>query len=111
MVIISRKRDEALLIGDDIVVTVVEIRGDKVRLGIDHPAEVPVHRAEVLEAMKRGYADPPLSAPASNPIASAPAAIKSNKIDRRAAALQRRLGVPVSREMAAESMREAGIET
>jgi carbon storage regulator len=54
MLVLSRKRDERIVIGDNIVITVVEVRGDKVRLGIDAPSEVPVHRQEVLEAMRRG---------------------------------------------------------
>lgn len=53
MLVLSRKRDESILIGDDIVVTLVEIRGDKVRLGIDAPKDVPVHRREVYDAIKR----------------------------------------------------------
>jgi carbon storage regulator len=53
MLVLSRKRDERIVIGDNIVITVVEVRGDKVRLGIEAPSEVPVHRQEVLEAMKR----------------------------------------------------------
>ena len=53
MLVLSRKRDERIVIGDNIVITVVEVRGDKVRLGIDAPAEIPVHRQEVVEAMRR----------------------------------------------------------
>jgi L-amino acid N-acyltransferase len=53
MIVISRQRDEAMMIGDDIWVTVVDIRGDKVRLGIEHPKGVSVHRKEVYEAIKR----------------------------------------------------------
>ena len=53
MLVLSRKRDERIVIGDNIVITVVEVRGDKVRLGIDAPSEVPVHRQEVLDAMRR----------------------------------------------------------
>ena len=53
MIVISRQKDESIIIGDDIMVTVVEIRGDKVRLGIEHPADVPVHRQEVYEAIRR----------------------------------------------------------
>ena len=53
MLVLSRKRDERIVIGDNIVITIVEVRGDKVRLGIDAPAEVPVHRQEVLDAMRR----------------------------------------------------------
>jgi carbon storage regulator len=54
MLVLSRKRDERIVIGDDIVITVVEVRGDKVRLGIEAPSDVPVHRQEVLEAIRRG---------------------------------------------------------
>ena len=53
MLVLSRKPDEQIIIGDGIVVTVVEIRGDKVRLGIEAPREVSVHRQEVLLALKR----------------------------------------------------------
>lgn len=53
MLVLSRQRDEAIVIGDNIVVTIVDIRGDKVRLGIDSPPEVPVHRREVYEAIQR----------------------------------------------------------
>jgi carbon storage regulator len=52
MLVLSRRVGERLLIGDDIVVTVIEVRGDGVRLGIDAPREVRVHRAEVLEAVR-----------------------------------------------------------
>jgi carbon storage regulator len=53
MLVLSRKRDESIVIGDGIVVTIVDIRGDKVRLGIQAPPNVPVHRQEVLEAIRR----------------------------------------------------------
>ena len=53
MLVLSRHRDESIMIGDDVVVTIVDIRGDKVRLGIDAPTEIPVHRQEVYEAIKR----------------------------------------------------------
>ena len=53
MLVISRQRDQSIVIGDGIVVTVVDIRGDKVRLGISAPVEVPVHRREVYEAILR----------------------------------------------------------
>ena len=53
MLVLSRKRDEQICINNDVVITVVEIRGDKVRLGIDAPQEVPVHRREVYEAIRR----------------------------------------------------------
>lgn len=53
MLVLSRQRDESIIIGDNIVITVVDIRGDKVRLGIDAPTEIPVHRQEVYEAIQR----------------------------------------------------------
>jgi carbon storage regulator len=53
MLILTRKRDEKIIIGDDIVISVVEIRGDKVRLGIDAPKETSVHRQEVYDAIQR----------------------------------------------------------
>jgi carbon storage regulator len=53
MLVLSRHRDESIIIGDDIVVTVVDIRGDKVRLGIQAPTHVPVHRQEIYEAIQR----------------------------------------------------------
>jgi carbon storage regulator len=53
MLVLSRQRDESIIIGDNIVITVVDIRGDKVRLGLDAPKEVPVHRREVYEAIQR----------------------------------------------------------
>jgi len=53
MLVLSRQRDESIIIGDNIVVTVVDIRGDKVRLGIQAPPEITVHRREVYEAIQR----------------------------------------------------------
>jgi len=53
MLVLSRHRDESIMIGDDVVVTIVDIRGDKVRLGIQAPNDIPVHRQEVYEAIKR----------------------------------------------------------
>ncbi|MFA6039515.1 MAG: carbon storage regulator CsrA [Candidatus Peribacteraceae bacterium] len=64
MLVLSRHRDESIMIGDEIVVTIVDIRGDKVRLGIDAPQDTPVHRKEVYDAIQRenrkaGGGDPP----------------------------------------------------
>jgi len=53
MLVLSRQRDETIMIGDDIEVTVVDIRGDKVRLGITAPREISVHRKEVYDAIRR----------------------------------------------------------
>ena len=54
MLILSRKRNEAIRINDDITIVVVEIRGDKVRLGVVAPKAVPVHRQEIYERIHRG---------------------------------------------------------
>ena len=53
MLVLSRQRDESIMIGDNVQITVVDIRGDKVRLGIVAPAEIAVHRKEVYEAIQR----------------------------------------------------------
>ena len=53
MLVLSRQRDESIMIGDDIEITIVDVRGEKVRLGITAPSHVPVHRKEVYEAIKR----------------------------------------------------------
>ena len=52
MLVLSRQRDETIMIGDDIELTVVDIRGDKVRLGIKAPPHVAVHRKEIYDAIK-----------------------------------------------------------
>jgi carbon storage regulator len=53
MLVLSRQRDETIMIGDDIEITVVDIRGDKVRLGINAPRDIMVHRKEVYDAIRR----------------------------------------------------------
>lgn len=53
MLVLSRQRDETIMIGDDVQITVVDIRGDKVRLGITAPKSVAVHRREVYDAIQR----------------------------------------------------------
>ncbi len=60
MLVLSRKKNESIVINNDITVTVVEIRGDKVRLGIVAPKEIPVHRREVYEAI-HGVMEPAAS--------------------------------------------------
>lgn len=62
MLVLSRKTDEKIMIGDSIVITVVAVSRDKVRLGIDAPKDIPVHRQEVYEAIKRAAASPPVDA-------------------------------------------------
>ncbi|VAX40566.1 Carbon storage regulator [hydrothermal vent metagenome] len=53
MLVLSRKKNESIIIGENIVITIVEVRGDKVRLGIQAPREVPIHRSEVYDAIHR----------------------------------------------------------
>jgi carbon storage regulator len=63
MLVLSRKKGESIVINDDITIIVVEIRGDKVRLGVEAPKEVPVHRREVFDAIHRGEVASPEAAP------------------------------------------------
>jgi carbon storage regulator len=56
MLVLSRKKDESIVIDGNIVITVVEVRGDRVRLGIQAPREIPIHRSEVHEAIKNEQA-------------------------------------------------------
>jgi len=56
MLVLSRKKNESIVIINDITVVVVEIRGDKVRLGVEAPREVPIHRREVYDAIERSRA-------------------------------------------------------
>lgn len=58
MLILARKKNESIVIGDGIVITVVAINGDKVRLGVEAPKEVPVHRREVYEKLKQSGTTP-----------------------------------------------------
>ncbi len=57
MLVLSRKKNESIVINDDITIVVVEIRGDKVRLGVEAPKDVPVHRREVYDAIKRSESE------------------------------------------------------
>jgi len=66
MLVLSRQRDESIFIGDNIKITVVDIRGDKVRLGIEAPTEIPVHRQEVYEAIQREHQRAALGAKAES---------------------------------------------
>jgi carbon storage regulator len=57
MLVLSRQRDQSIIIGDDIEITVVDIRGEKVRLGISAPPHIPVHRKEVYDSIKQSDKD------------------------------------------------------
>lgn len=63
MLVLSRKKNESIVIDDRIVLTVVEIRGDKVRLGIEAPRDVPIHRSEVYDAIRRVAEEAPAPQP------------------------------------------------
>ncbi len=62
MLVLSRKKNESIIINNDVVVTIVEIKGDKIRLGITAPKDVPVHREEVYEAIHHSKPYSPLPA-------------------------------------------------
>ena len=112
MIVLSRKKNESIIIGDDITVTIVEIRGDKVRLGIEHPRDIPVHRQEVWEAIRRATtSDPLIDAPPPQTSTPQPhfAQRQPDQVDRLAAALQSRLLVSVNRDLVAAAMAEAGM--
>lgn len=69
MLVLSRHRDESIMLGDDVKITIVDIRGDKVRLGIDAPSALPVHRQEVYDAIhKKSAASRPVTAEASTDV-------------------------------------------
>ena len=53
MLVLTRHRDESIMIGDDVEITIVDVRGDKVRLGINAPKSIPVHRREIYDAIQR----------------------------------------------------------
>ncbi len=67
MLVLSRKKNESIVINDEITIVVVEIRGDKVRLGVEHPPGVPVHRREAYEAIRRVDPTPLRTEPALPP--------------------------------------------
>jgi len=74
MLVLSRKKNESIVINDDITIVVVEIRGDKVRLGVEAPKEVAVHRREVFDAIHRNEAAlPSRAAQAQTPVDTPPA--------------------------------------
>src|SRR5581483_5935776 len=111
MIVFSRKKNESIVINSDITITVVEIRGDKVRLAIVAPKEVPVYRQEVFDAIHGREvcaptpaplpADPPIIRPAAVAPAPAPPAVELTPrqgrwLDRLAAALRARTGAVIS---------------
>ena len=70
MLVLSRQRDESIMIGDNVEITIVDVRGDKVRLGITAPKSIPVHRREIYDAIQREKAEKagrPVEVNAENP--------------------------------------------
>ena len=67
MLVLSRKRHERIVIGDEITVTVLEVHGDQVQLGIEAPRHISVHRHEIYEAIQRGEAPPSDAQSAESP--------------------------------------------
>lgn len=59
MLVLSRQKDESIMIGDEVEITIVDVRGDKVRLGITAPKHIPVHRREIYDAIQREKAQKP----------------------------------------------------
>jgi carbon storage regulator len=53
MLVLSRQKDESIMIGDEVEITIVDVRGDKVRLGINAPRSIAVHRREIYDAIQR----------------------------------------------------------
>jgi carbon storage regulator len=74
MLVLSLKKNEKIRISDDIVICVVDIRGDKVRIGVQAPQNVPVHREEVYDAIKRRYVPPEEATQAAPMTTAAPLA-------------------------------------
>ena len=78
MLVLSRYRDESIYIGDDIVITVVDIRGDRVRIGVQAPTDVSVHRKEVYEAIQTGKQREPGAPPLSRELNKRKARLENN---------------------------------
>jgi carbon storage regulator len=77
MLVLSRKKNESIIVDDNIVITVVEIRGDKVRLGIEAPREVAIHRSEVRDAIAAAESQQSASVPlASVPLTNVEAVVE-----------------------------------
>ena len=57
MLVLSRQHDQSIMIGDDIEITIIDIRGDKVRIGVSAPLKIPVHRKEIYDAIKKEEKD------------------------------------------------------
>ncbi len=89
MLVLSRKLNQAIMVGDNVRIVVVSVDRDQVKLGIDAPREIPVHRSEVFDEIQRanreaaGLAGPPPTPDAAVPSVAAPAVLSSPKNNRR----------------------------
>lgn len=89
MLVLSRKLNQAIMIGDNVRIVVVSVDRDQVKLGIDAPREIPVHRSEVFDEIQRanreaaGVAEMPVLPEAAAPLVPTPAVLKSLKSNRR----------------------------
>ena len=118
MMILSRKKNEGLVINNNITVTVVEIREDKVRLGLVCPRDVPVHRQEVYDAIHGRPTDSFPTAPAEPPPVPRPVAPPTVQLaerqgiwlDRLAAALKARTGMVVDRSVLVQAILDAAMQ-
>ena len=77
MLVLSRRTGESVVIGDDVVITVLEVRGDVVRIGIDAPRSVAVHRAELLEQLETSNRE--AASPSDDAVASLSRALRSRQ--------------------------------
>ncbi len=68
MLVLSRKKNESIVVNNDIRIVVVDVRGDKVRLGVEAPRDVPVHRQEVFDAIQRATRSPDQSRGNGSPL-------------------------------------------
>ncbi len=72
MLVLSRRKDESIMIGDDVEITIVDVRGDKVRLGINAPRSIPVHRKEIWEKIQKEKEEAALDQPDICPYCGCP---------------------------------------
>jgi len=78
MLVLSRQRDESIMIGDEVEITIVDVRGDKVRLGITAPKHIPVHRREIYDAIQREKAQAAQKEPQKEPMQTAVEVVPPN---------------------------------
>ena len=84
MLVLSRKKNESIVINENITIVVVEVRGDKVRLGINAPKDVPVHRKEIFDAIQAAQVTSPVTLPvpfSCDPLPSSLGDLQGNTAD------------------------------